>query len=458
MNKLNQLFKVLSLLTLSLISKLALAGSPVFTMIPQTPVVLQLASGETAIVKYLVTNQSLKPHTITMKPIAGVIQLTDSGSCPNPFTLTARQSCILSLQITASQISGKINEGPIICQIAPDGNPSPLLCNQPSPANSLNISVQAANQYTVNISAGSGGSVFPSGTQAVNCGSSLPLYANPAPGFSVYQWLVDGSVVQMGGSNFTLTNITANHQVSVSFTSNPVFFGGAQNGNVYYSFSGGLSWSATVQMPGAGSPVNSLWINPLVMYSGNANGFIYYSLNNGNSWQQTTSPDGSAINAVFVLNNQLYAGTASGFIYYSLNNGSSWNLLSSPDGSAVNALFLTNSAFYAGTSNGNVYYSSNNGVSWTAINGLVDGSPVVGVYVANNSLFANTANEYVYSSNALMGGGNWGSIAQTVFSLFVNSSGLLFAGTQGGYVYSVSEGLDLGFITYSPMNAVVVLN
>ncbi|KTC73799.1 NHL repeat protein [Legionella birminghamensis] len=458
MNNIKRLFTLSKGLILFFISGLTQAGSPVFTMTPQTPVALQLKAGQTATVKYLVTNQSLKMHSIVLKPIPGIRQLTGAGICPSPFTLTAKQSCILSLEVIANQLPGRVTGGPIICQVGPDGSPSPFLCNQPSPLNSLNITVHPINQYTVSSSAGNGGNVSPAGTQTVNSGSSLSFTATPSPNFAVYQWIVDGGVAQTGGSSFTLSNIVANHQLQVTFTDNTLLYSGAQNGNLYYSFNGGGNWQTTAQMPGGGSAINSLWLNPLVIYTGNANGFVYFSTNNGSSWQQSTSPDGSAVNAVFVYNNILYAGTASGLIYSSANNGSSWSPLAPLDGSPVDAVFISAAGFYAGTGNGNVYYSANNGLSWTAINGQVDGSAVKGVYVANNSLFVNTANEYVYSSTELTGGGNWTAIAQTVFSLFVNSAGSLFAGTQGGYVFLVSQGIELGFVAYSPINAVAVLN
>ena len=46
----------------------------------------------------------------------------------------------------------------------------------------------------------------------------------------------------------------------------------------------------------------------------------------------------------------------------------------------------------------------------------------------------------------------------TVYSLFVNADGsVIDAGTQGGFVYSLSTGDELGFVTYSPINSLFFL-
>ncbi len=59
-------------------------------------------SNGTAIVQYRVTNQSIRTHTLTMRPILAISQLTNGlGICGNPFVLVGKASCILSLQINA---------------------------------------------------------------------------------------------------------------------------------------------------------------------------------------------------------------------------------------------------------------------------------------------------------------------------------------------------------------------
>lgn len=374
--------RIIHFFIVSFMPAFVFAGTPLFTITPITPTTIQVPIVSAFTVQYVVQNQSARPHTLIMRPINGITQVTSAGNCANPFVLGAKQSCMLTLTINGSQISGAINEGPQICQQGPDGRPNPQLCYQPSPANVLQV-------------------------------SSTPI--------------------------------------------TQIFYSGAQNGTVYYSFNNGATWNA-ITPPANTSPINSIVATTNNLYAGAANGFIYYTANNGMTWSTTSSPDGSSVNSVFSTTTTLYAGTINGFVYYSINNGNTWNQTSAPDGSSVTAVFAASNGLYAGTANGNVFYSINNGASWSAINEQPDGRGIRSIFVANSTLFVNTANEYAYSSSSLSGGGTWTAFAQSVYSLFVNSTGSIFyGGTQSGYVYSITDSTELGFITYTPINSIFVL-
>lgn len=116
-------------------------GIPLWTFDPITATTLTVLPNSTATVQYRVTNQSKKTHTLTMKSISGIHQDTSPGNCSNPFTLTWQQSCLLSLTIVGNELTGRITEGPIVCQANPDGTPNPNLCYRPSKNNSLNITL-----------------------------------------------------------------------------------------------------------------------------------------------------------------------------------------------------------------------------------------------------------------------------------------------------------------------------
>ncbi len=77
------------------------------------------------------------------------------------------------------------------------------------------------NTYTVAVSAGAGGSVSPSGSVSVNHGASLTVSITPNTGYSVADVLVDGSSAGAVSST-TLSNVTAAHTVSASFTADPM--------------------------------------------------------------------------------------------------------------------------------------------------------------------------------------------------------------------------------------------
>lgn len=186
----------------------AQAAKPLWTFAPQTPTDITVAKGSSAQVIYTVQNQSSRAKTLVMKPIAGVSQ---GSTCQLP----AKGSCTLILKVNGSALQGNVLGGPVLCQQGND-----LQCYQPSSANILRIRLieqPPVQQFTVTPSAGTNGSISPATAQVVNVGSSLTFTATPNTGFGVNQWLLDGNVVQNGGTTFQLNNIQANHTVEVTF-------------------------------------------------------------------------------------------------------------------------------------------------------------------------------------------------------------------------------------------------
>lgn len=100
-----------------------------------------------AMVQYRVTNQSSKPHTLIMQPIPGITQITTGLSvCSAPFVLSGKSSCILSLEINGSQLSGPLTDGPVVCQ---QGNLNQ--CYRPSAANILRVTVTPVSMVTLSV-------------------------------------------------------------------------------------------------------------------------------------------------------------------------------------------------------------------------------------------------------------------------------------------------------------------
>lgn len=113
----------------------ACAGTPLWTFEPLTTTSVPVPANGTAKVQYRVTNQSSRPHTLTMKPIRGIVQnIMGLRVCGNPFVLRGKDSCILSLQINGSQLSHPIVGGPVVCQQG-----STNQCYRPGAANILRI-------------------------------------------------------------------------------------------------------------------------------------------------------------------------------------------------------------------------------------------------------------------------------------------------------------------------------
>ncbi|WP_233588635.1 DUF1566 domain-containing protein [Legionella sp. km535] len=194
------------------------AAKPLWTFAPQTPIDLTVYKGSNAQVIYTVKNQSTSPKNLVMKQIPGISQ-------SQPCQLPANGTCTLILNINGSTLQGDVLGGPILCQ---QGNN--LMCYRPSETDELRI--RLTNQppspppppppppayYTVIPLAGANGVIDPVVDQVVLSGSNIAFTATPDANFLVDQWLLDGNVVQNGGTSYQLINIQANHTVEVIFT------------------------------------------------------------------------------------------------------------------------------------------------------------------------------------------------------------------------------------------------
>lgn len=70
-----------------------------------------------------------------MQSIQGITQTTTGlGICGNPFILTGKASCTLSLQVNGSQLTSPINDGPIVCEQG-----SSQQCYRPASSDILHI-------------------------------------------------------------------------------------------------------------------------------------------------------------------------------------------------------------------------------------------------------------------------------------------------------------------------------
>lgn len=138
------------------------------------------------------------------------------------------------------------------------------------------------NQYIVSASAGVHGSVSPATPQTVYDGSDVVFTATPDAEYHVYQWLVDGTVQQTGGTEFTLTNVDDHHSVTVTFAINQyvVSVGTLSNGSLSPSSpqtvtsGGSVTFTAT---PGSNFYMINQWlVDGVVMQTGGSS----YSLAN----------------------------------------------------------------------------------------------------------------------------------------------------------------------------------
>jgi hypothetical protein len=134
--------------------------------------------------------------------------------------LTIRQGAFADLSVsyrTPSNVSGDLQI--VLTHAGIASNPS----LQQGNFGNVRLTVASANSitYTVSPSAGVGGGISPSSARPVGTGGAVTFAATPDRGYAIDQWLVNGVVAQAGGTNFTLSDVTANASVHVTFVSPP---------------------------------------------------------------------------------------------------------------------------------------------------------------------------------------------------------------------------------------------
>lgn len=200
-----------SIMALGLFSA-ANAGSPLWTFTPLTATTLSVPSNDTATVQYTVTNQSSKVHTLTMQSIQGITQLTTGlGVCGNPFILTGKTSCTLSLHVNGSQLTQPISDGPIVCEQG-----STLQCYRPAQANLLAITQAAAITDATITVAGSPLTLTtngPTGTLTIYNTSLTVTATNIASNFT--GTALDGNVTETGN---TCTSVAPQASCTLTYT------------------------------------------------------------------------------------------------------------------------------------------------------------------------------------------------------------------------------------------------
>ena len=132
-----------------------------------------------------------------MQSIQGITQLTTGlGVCGNPFILTTKASCTLSLQVNGSQLTPPVNDGPIVCEQG-----SSLQCYRPASSDILHITqASAITDATITVT----GSPLtlttngPTGTLTINNTSLIVAATNITSDFT--GTALDGNVTETGNT------------------------------------------------------------------------------------------------------------------------------------------------------------------------------------------------------------------------------------------------------------------
>lgn len=125
---------------------------PFFTIVPivANSNKVDVALNNVARVTYQVTNNRPETLRLTMKPIFGVTQDTQStGACTNPFSLASGKSCLLMLRLAANQLSPVTNGGPVICRTTLSfvNIPDDSFCSHPEKNDELMVRVTTGNIF-----------------------------------------------------------------------------------------------------------------------------------------------------------------------------------------------------------------------------------------------------------------------------------------------------------------------
>ena len=95
------------------------------------------------------------------------------------------------------------------------------VCNDDSESLAAQQCVTIENNlpsYTVTVNSNNGGTVTPNGTQTVTEGNNFTFTATPNDCYEVASVTVDGNNVNLTNNQYTLSNVTANHTVNVTFS------------------------------------------------------------------------------------------------------------------------------------------------------------------------------------------------------------------------------------------------
>jgi len=147
-----------------------------------------------------------------MRSIQGVTQMTTGlGVCGNPFVLRGKNSCILSLQLTGSQLNEPIGDGPIVCQQG-----SINQCYRPSAADILRITQAPPVTEAVITVTGSPLTLTvngPTGQLTINNTTSEIAATNISSDFT--GTALDGNVTETGN---TCANVPPNGSCTLTYT------------------------------------------------------------------------------------------------------------------------------------------------------------------------------------------------------------------------------------------------
>jgi Divergent InlB B-repeat domain len=253
--------------------------------------------------------------------------------------------------------------------------------------------VEAGILYTLNISAGLGGTITPNGADSVHPNTPVSISATPsAGGYLFNNWTATpSSAATFGNANSASTTVTItsdNVTIKANFTPPATRSWGAVTSDssgqhlaavnygeyVYTSSNYGVTWTQQSASP------STYWTSIASDSTGRylaaiaLSDTIYTSTNYGVSWTKRTTGLPASANWQSIASDNtgayLAAVVSGGSIYTSTNYGASWTAQTNGAPSSGSWWSITSDgtgqylAAVTGTSSGNVYFSTDYGAHW----------------------------------------------------------------------------------------------
>jgi len=153
-----------------------------------------------------------------------------NGTVSPPGTVSTGNMVDMGFKSGASQTftfapGGGFNTQSVIVDGSSVGTPANYTFNNITANHTLNVTfgTGAPTTFTINASAGAGGSISPSGAVSVNSGGSQAFTITPSSGFCIQSVLVN-SVNQGAISSYNFTNVTANQTISATFVAATTYY------------------------------------------------------------------------------------------------------------------------------------------------------------------------------------------------------------------------------------------
>jgi photosystem II stability/assembly factor-like uncharacterized protein len=188
------------------------------------------------------------------------------------------------------------------------------------------------------------------------------------------------------------------------------------------------------------------------LYAGTSDG-LYKSTNDGDTWTKDSLDNNLIRTLHFTDSDKLFVGTDHYGMYRYPDNGTRYeNINSGLKNTFINAMTFNNNGDLFCATNGNKFYRTNNlGVSWIDLSdevsvGMSPSKIISLITMPNGVMIAGTVMQGVYRS--VNNGDDWDQILTgfsnppTIYSLAIDKTGNLLAGSSGKLYKSVNQGLS----------------